>query len=418
MQLILFSMSIMMVCMATLYSQDAPSVDAGQEDSEVTQEAATPEVQPPVTSQATQSAPIVPSAPVSPVVGGVSQPAASMPQLPVVPVQQVSSVVAPTLPAQVPPVQPSAVQQPVPAKVDVEAQVEATEIDTDQEGAVDLSPQDARGNWFEKRRILKAARKAYETLRQKVEVITQYEKSFADKRIEGENSIVQFFKNLGFERADIVQVLAALIEKLEAERSKAGELSVAERAALDAVQNKKKELEQIKGILDLLPDMLKALNEAYAVLQGQINLAHTYEQKSWENYEKIAQLLNDRIADQLLAEMKTNADNIDTIDTYIKGTLTNYVSTLIGQIHNQTDLIRKYIDDLKAKDVDLMREVEESIKATQGAQDVKVEKAASNASQKLEETFFVKAQKFFTGLVTTVGLWADAVWKKIVGIFA
>jgi hypothetical protein len=261
------------------------------------------------------------------------------------------------------------------------------------------SPEYARGNWYEKQQTLKQAHDVYQEVRQKESAVAAFETTFITKKNELTNKFEEFSQSLTVTLPALYQAIVDELEKLEAAQKPTGQLSQEERIKLTEVQETKNLLIQLKKDLDAITELYKAADQAMVVLMQQITATHNFEQKAFESYEKIAQVLSDQVAKQLYAEIVAARENIFGIAEYIKGDFSHYFDELSENIVKSITLVHQQLVTLKERGLDLVRHGEKVVPETvPAAQPAKVSKGYFSSMFSGVYNFGSALAHYFTGI--------------------
>ncbi|MBY0110342.1 MAG: hypothetical protein K2X90_04485 [Candidatus Babeliaceae bacterium] len=279
---------------------------------------------------------------------------------------------------------------------DEEDDVSAEELD------LHGSPEYARGNWYEKQQMLKQAHDVYQEVRQKEAAIAQFETTFITQKNELTNRFEEFSQSLGITLPALNKAVADELERLEAlPKIAESQLAQEERIRLTQDLEKKNILIQLKKDLESITELYTAADHAMTVLMQQITSTHNFEQKAFESYEKIAQVLSDQVAKQLYAEILAARENLTSIAAYIKGDFSAYFNELAENIKKTITLVGQQLTVLQEHGLDLTKSKEKIIEKI-------VEVPVSNKkTSNYFNIFFSSIYNFFIGI-----------WRFIKGFFA
>ena len=141
----------------------------------------------------------------------------------------------------------------------------------------------------------------------------------------------------------------------------------------------------------------------------QITATHNFEQKAFESYEKIAQVLSDQVAKQLYAEIVAARENISGTAEYIKGDFSRYFDELSENITKSITLVHQQLATLKERGLDLTKSHEEK------AVEAKVAiPAPAKPSQSYVSAFFSGVYSFWFALAN----YFAGIWRWFTGFFA
>ncbi len=283
--------------------------------------------------------------------------------------------------------------------------------DDSSESDIDLteSPEYARGNWYEKQQTLKQAHDVYQEVRQKEAGVAQFETTFITKKNELTNKFEEFSQSLNVALPSLHKAIVDELEKLEAIPKPTGQLTQEERIKITQDQETKNVLTQLKKDLDAITELYKAADQAMVVLMQQITATHNFEQKAFESYEKIAQVLSDQVAKQLYAEIVAARENISGIAEYIKGDFSRYFDELSENITKSITLVHQQLATLKERGLDLTKTHDEKIVEVK----VVVPEPAK-PSQSYFSTFISGVYNFWFALAN----YFVGIWRWFVGFFA
>lgn len=214
---------------------------------------------------------------------------------------------------------------------------------------------DNRGNWYNKQRILAEARKSFETVRSVVNAIDTYVRELMDQRNQLLSTTAQFYIDLGTTEAALSTRINIIIETLKKEES-AGTLSERERLDLQQFLDHKASVEELVSLLAKVQAYDEALNKAVQVLSEQLSVAHSYEEIAWENYDKIADVLNDEIAEGYYKQVLGSQQNVEAIQQYLLKDFTSYFVNITNQLKQTTETITTQVQELQKKGLSLIEE--------------------------------------------------------------
>jgi|GEM_PF-4834879 len=297
-----------------------------------------------------------------------------------------------------------------------EAPVEAVHWDRSagfDEGLTSTAAEDdARGNWYIKRKFLIEARGLYEQIKQRAPEVAATEKHFLDLRDTITHEIAQFYTVVGFEPQEIDATITATLQSLEQERLKSMQLSEKERETYADLEVLRKEITQVQqDIRDLLENE-RAIAQAIPVLAEQIRIAVDYEQQAWDKYERISEVLNDHLAEQLYRDIQSFLNHINAIDEYIKGPFNNYFNQTVTMLRQQIVSINGALKKLQEQGIAFESQATKELKEKQ--------KHAHQKSQKQQQTpesWFVKILNFFKTLGAYIAFPFVFLGNKIVSLW-
>lgn len=218
---------------------------------------------------------------------------------------------------------------------------------------------DLRGNWAIKREILNHARNLYEKVRDTVILIDGSKKEFIEQKAVTEPEVGKFYSDIGFEQGAIDKHIEVVTREFEEKSQADQKIDEDEKRILAELAEKKNELLQLKNDISILQELQATLQKGLQTAIEQIDISRSFEQKSWENYEKIAEVLNDEIAERLYYEMQGFKANIESIGNYLNQELRPFFDQTNAKIKEQMGVLKKRIDDLRARGVILDQKIEQ-----------------------------------------------------------
>jgi hypothetical protein len=169
------------------------------------------------------------------------------------------------------------------------------------------------------------------------------------------SATAQFYIDLGTTEAALSTRINTIIETLKKEES-AGTLSDRERADLNQFLDHKSAVDELVSLLTKVQAFDDALNKAVQVLSEQLSVAHSYEELAWENYDKIADVLNDEIAEGYYKQVLGSQQNVEAIQQYLIKEFTPYFANITNQLKQTTESITVQVQELQKKGLSLIEE--------------------------------------------------------------
>lgn len=241
---------------------------------------------------------------------------------------------------------------------------------------------DRRGNWYSKRQLFFEARQEYEKLRELVKRVEHYIEPVSKKQESIIHFITQFVQEYSFKEGIIDELLTDLEKELQKYRKKDIQLNEQERAYLNEIEDKKKDIENLKKTIQSYNELIMGLDKAFITFREQLARANDYEHKGWENYDKIAEVLNDEIAEQLYLEIKGFITNAALIESYIKNDFMRYLDQSERLVNEQSGKIKAAVDSLQARGLELVHKVEKSLEQDE---EQRIKREAEERARKQEE---------------------------------
>lgn len=245
---------------------------------------------------------------------------------------------------------------------------------------VDTIDIESGGNWLQKRVIWEDAQHKYEKIKELLSRVFDTRMSFFDKRAETDKELNLFFVDIGFAQGELDEIIDTLLATVEIDRKQQGSLSEQERDVRNKLQEKKKELEQLKADVKSISELDSALDDALSQLLKQINLCVSYEKQSWQKFKNIGQELNDKKARAEYAYMDAAQKNIEAIAEYIQGPFNQYYSSVLDKIHEYMNSVKSRLEEIKNSGIELKKkltDIEESVHKEEKEKEEAAKKAAA-----------------------------------------
>jgi len=231
-----------------------------------------------------------------------------------------------------------------------------------------LTPDDNRGNWFEKRKIARQAEQLYEDIRLKVIKLQQYEQPALQKRDEADANVENFFASTGVTHGELEKAAQHLIDMFAIERAEKTQLTEEERELLKQAETNASALDTFKTQLDTLKALDKTVAEAFSRVLQQTNQGLKFEQEAWEFIEQIHKIADHTKAETLLAEIKARKASLEDSISYLDSKLLPAMDAVIAKTKSTIDDITTSLKSLEDKGISLKQTVEDVIQKTAQAQ--------------------------------------------------
>lgn len=328
----------------------ATTKDTASESEEPDEEAA-----PPVMAKAIIPAPVKSVEPEPKVVEPVKpvEPIAPkiMPTVPVSPVQpEVVSAATPT-------VAPKMVSAPKPTvSKSVTSPIQIVDIsDADLEKGLDTLNVDSSGNWLEKRIWYQKAEQLFEVIRGNLQKASDLRMRFVHEVNQVGHKIDDFYENMNFEKGEIDEMLAAVLQDLAQEQEiRGGDLSSSERSIKSKVQVEQKHFEVLSKDLKLIDDLDDQIDKTMMKAFKEIDACRGLETRAWNNFKEIGLELDDKKARVLYYEMENFHKNIEQKMNYLQSNLLPYLQhQLVSKVDETMTQIKSAIQIFDSKGLNL-----------------------------------------------------------------
>jgi hypothetical protein len=241
--------------------------------------------------------------------------------------------------------------------------------------------QDLRGNWYSKRKILNDSRRVFESMRSIIDELEEGYGAYLSKRNDVVSTVDTFYLDYAFKGGAIDSAMNDISEQLKQERSDEGELTEEERAYVGKLESYQNELEQLQVDMQSLHELHIALDQSLRTLHEQIDKARDFEEKTWEYYNAISQVLSDKIATQMYYEMQGLSENVKKISDYMTGDVDAFLNNTIGLINEYVEKTKTDIDALEKEGIVLR----ENVAAEVVDEEVQEDEQAPSPEQAKEE---------------------------------
>ena len=260
----------------------------------------------------------------------------------------------------------------------------------------DTQGDEARGDWYKKRKTLQQARPVHEQIHQVVKNIDEVQRLFIEKYAPAAQRLTQAVESFGFSLQE-VQEVAHTIDASIAEHTQAeGVRNEGDRQKLIDLQDSKKMIDEFTKEFKYLLDLYESLNKSLDQLKRQVAQANEYEQKAWKNYEAIDEVFNDKTASRLLNEMRAYLENAQMIEAYIKNDLNNHCQIVIDKFEEQLATVKKLLELVSQRGITFKKAVEQ-VPAPESTQPETVKTEKVSWWSKIGN-FFVSIWNWFIGL--------------------
>lgn len=234
---------------------------------------------------------------------------------------------------------------PVAQSADVEQQWKPSAYTFDVQG------DDARGDWYKKRKILQQARSVHERMHQVVKVLDELEKTLIEKYEPALQRLKKSVDDFGFSFNSVQEVAQGIDTAIQKYTEAEGARNEVDRQKLIDLQDSKKLVDEFKDEFKYLLDLADSLAQSLGQLKSQVGNANEYEQKAWKIYETIEEVFNDSTAGRLLSEMQASLENVEMIEAYIKNDLDKHCQDVITRFDGQTTKVESLMNALTQRGV-------------------------------------------------------------------
>lgn len=273
-----------------------------------------------------------------------------VPQQTEAPAQEATPAVEkPAAPAQEQPAQESKVaESPATPAQPQEQQPEVPMPPDELMGLDTVDLEDPQGNWLFKRVWWERAEQKYEKIRSVVTQIMEQRSGFFTKRSDLDKNVLDpFYISIGFKLGELLQKINDSIESLKSQT----ELQPADTKNFEALQENKKELENLRNDVEKVVKQDEAVDKALLQFVDQINKLRHYEQQAWQDFKDIARVLDDKKARELFYKIDNAWQNIQKVQEYVEQTFTSSFEALVADVSKQIERIKSNVAELKERGI-------------------------------------------------------------------
>lgn len=293
-------------------------------------------------------------------------------------------------------------------------------------GGIDTVNIEEGGNWLLKRKAVEDMIDLIGEINRRFSSILEARADYKIKQNQLDNEYDKFVTEIGFDIGDADKLLADLLEQLDREQKRQGDLTEQERELLAAITQKQNELTVLQEELQNIHGIESKINDVMTTVDSQIKISNGYQNKAWANFQEIKQLLSDEKAEELYYATDASYKSLQDIYAYLKNTLASYFNDQIQAMRDQMSKIKMSIANLQQIGLDLKHEFEKYEKQdleaderrTQEEIDKEIREKAAQEAQALEKKqasrgFFSSIVRSFTKFFNGIGNFFFSIWDKI-----
>lgn len=293
---------------------------------------------------------------------------------------------------------------------------EQEELEQSIEDALDTIDVEDGGNWLIKRQAVEGMIDIIEEIDALFTKIIESRFEFLVQRNQANKEFDLFTQTIGFDLGSLDQLLSTLFEHLAKEQEQEGDLSQDERELQSSLQEQKKELEVMQEAVQKILARDAKIDEAVMSIEQQINVARSYQNQAWRNFQAVKMVWSEEKAQELYQKTEGLLNNLRSIyQTWLKGDLQRYVTDLIQSSRADMQKIKDNIALLKEKGLDL-KERSAQIEAAETAEQVQeaIEEKIEEIQKPKKEKQGIVSRAF--SILTAPFTWLWSMVKAIFGI--
>ncbi len=233
-----------------------------------------------------------------------------------------------------------------------------------------------RLNWYNRQEMRKKAHQVYDQIVNLVGLVSNVMGVFLGKQKEIQEHLNNFYMNIGSilggsqNAEEAVKLMLSNIEKmrknLKSIKTKIKESDDREekkRITGHEISLKNISLwtQDIMRNLKLLESAKKSLDDALETLNNEHNKAQENEQRAWNDYQKLDELISDTKANEHLKNIQAALKNNENIKEYIYTNFLSYFNQLVQKIVESTEAIQNEAQKLKQQAKDFEKIIQEEL---------------------------------------------------------
>ncbi|MBI2774689.1 hypothetical protein HYX58_01645 [Candidatus Dependentiae bacterium] len=325
---------------------------------------------------------------------------------------------------------PAIASEPITQSVSEQAPDENESVPEKPIGGIDTVNIEEGGNWLLKRKAVEDMIDLIGEINRRFSSILEARADYKIKQNQLDNEYDKFVTEIGFDIGDADKLLADLLEQLDREQKRQGDLTEQERELLAAITQKQNELTVLQEELQNIHAIESKINDVMTTVDSQIKISNGYQNKAWANFQEIKQLLSDEKAEELYYATDASYKSLQDIYAYLKNTLASYFNDQIQAMRDQMSKIKMSIANLQQIGLDLKHEFEKYEKQdletderrTQEEIDKEIREKAAQEAQGFEKkqaskgifsSIFSSIIRSFTKFFSAIGNFLGGIWDKI-----
>ena len=198
---------------------------------------------------------------------------------------------------------------------------------------------DHRGNWYAKKTILRQARKIIEQIKQALPAMRLAKDSVLREYEPIEQSIKDLWVSLEIDFGSLQKEVQGLVNKF------------ASQDLGDHLSDYKDDVEKLLSGLKAINDIGISVEEIRVIVEKQAARCDSYDQKSWDNYERISEVLNDILAERLYQEMVSFLDSVQAVQIYFSRDLSSFLQSSNTSLETYSQQVKQFVTTLRNADL-------------------------------------------------------------------
>jgi hypothetical protein len=219
-----------------------------------------------------------------------------------------------------------------------------------------VDAQSTSGNWVFKNYWWKKIQDVYSQIRDAFNIVMTARMKFFEDRNAVDKELDTFYQSTGLEQGPLQDILEYSLQIIEKEKEDQGYLDKKERAFLEKIQEKQRQLEQLREDVKAIEELDQKIDDALEVVLQQVDVCNKYMQEAWDISRDVARELSDKEARKQYYDTKGLLDDVNKVHQYFIGPFSQYFAQMIKSVHDNTRSIAAQLETLKNAGLDLKKE--------------------------------------------------------------
>ena len=246
-----------------------------------------------------------------------------------------------------------------------------------------------QGNWLLKRVWYEQAEDTFGKILESLDSIIQQQIKLFKSITEAEKNSEDIFSKANLKIAELAETVKILL--IQFDKKDILEEATLVRETRELVLENKANLEKLQEEIIRYQDLEETSTSVVNQIISQVNKAREYQKNGWANFKEIGETLNDDKAKDLYYKMEGYAQTLEKINSYLSGSLLNFLNNLSSKSMQAAKDIIASLDTLKNKELEIIKaaNIFENAKEyleEELAQEAKKAAAAKKAKQKKAES--------------------------------
>lgn len=296
-----------------------------------------------------------------------------------------------------------------------EAPADADVIDT-------VDAKSSSGNWVFKNYWWRKIEELYSDIKEAFNRVMTSRMTFFSSRSEVDTELDRFYQQTGLEQGPLEDIIHLALEIMDKEKKDQGFLNKKERAFLEKVKDRQRQLEQLKLDVKAIEELDKKIDDALDVVVQQVDVCSKYEQTAWATVKDVARELSDKEARKQYYQTKGLLEDVNKVHSYLTGEFNTYFQQMVQSVQEHTQGIVAQLSALEKDGINFKKEAdvfeEEDEELEKAANDKKRKEEEKEAAKKAKEKGFIaRTVRTVKGWFAAIGNFFISIGKRITGLF-